>query len=717
MHTQPPCPVAGWPLKASALAAALLLAQAALAQSSSAPAAAATGTLPDITIRSTLLQSSAEHTPASVTVLDGERLQDRQWQVNLSEALAGTPGLLLQNRQNYAQDLQLSIRGHGARSTFGVRGIQVFVDGLPATMPDGQGQTNHIDLSALERIEVLRGPYSALYGNASGGVINAYTERGQGQPSVQGSFAVGSNGQKRLGLKAQGEAGGVGYVVSASRFLTDGWRVHSGADKNLFNARLDTSPGADSQLTVVANHVNIDAQDAGGLTPQEWQLDPRSTAAGPLQFNMRKSMRQTQTGLTYERQLGGGTAVRAMVYGGSRRITQYQSIPIAAQKPPTSAGGVIDMGRDYGGLDLRWAHNAQPQTGEVGVIVGLAANVVQEDRQGYNNHAGELLGIKGALRRDERNTLSNLDPYAQASWAFAPQWQLDAGVRWSRVRFKSRDHYIAPGNGDDSGEARYRRLLPVLSLQHAWDARTQWYASIGGGLETPTFNEISYRPAGLPGLNFGLQPATSTSAEIGLRQRLAGDGLRGDWSAALFHTRTSNEIVPAENAGGRTSYQNAGRTRRQGLELGAGLWLTRTLRLDAALTVLDAKLRAGFCDAKGVCVPAGRRIAGTAQRQAALALDWRPDSAWRFGLDWRHVGSIAANDSNSVLAPSYAVLAASAGHTLHLGAWKLDTFARIDNLADRRYVGSVIVNEGNGRYYEGAPGRQWMVGLNLTHQF
>lgn len=714
MHVEPLSASAASPLTAGALAVALVaLAQGAMAQQQPAPS----GTLPDVTIRSSLLQSSAEQTPASVSVIDGEQLRDRQWQVNLSEALAATPGLLLQNRQNYAQDLQLSVRGHGARSTFGVRGIQVFVDGIPATMPDGQGQTNHIDLSSLERIEVLRGPYSALYGNASGGVINAYTERGEGPPSVQGSFAIGSNGQKRLGLKAQGEAGGVGYVVSASRFLTDGWRAHSAADKNLLNARLDTRPGEDSQLTLVASHVNIDAKDPSGLTREEWQRDPRGVAAGPLQFNTRKSMRQTQTGLTYERQLGGGNAVRAMVYAGSRHITQYQSIPVAAQKAATSAGGVIDLGRDYGGLDLRWAHNAQPQTGEVGVIVGLAANVVREDRQGYNNFLGEQLGVKGALRRDERNTLSNLDPYAQASWAFAPRWKLDAGLRWSRVRFESRDHYIVPGNGDDSGDARYRRLLPVLSLQHAWSEDTQWYASVGGGLETPTFNEISYRPAGLAGLNFGLKPATSSSAEIGLRQRLRGDGLRGEWSAALFHTRTSDEIVPAENTGGRTSYQNAGRTRRQGLELGASLWLARTLQFNAALTLLDAKLREGFCDAKGTCVPAGQRIAGTAQRQAALALDWRPDAAWRVGLDWRHVGSIAANDSNSVLTPSYGVLGASAGHTVLRGAWKLDAFARIDNLTDRRYVGSVIVNEGNGRYFEGAPGRQWMVGLNLSHQF
>ncbi|MDD2546177.1 MAG: TonB-dependent receptor [Burkholderiaceae bacterium] len=717
MHLTRLCLSAGWPLRRSTLptlVSLMALAQGAAAQSGTAPAAPA---LPDITVRSTLLPSSLDDAPAALTLVDGERLRDRQWQVNLSESLSGTPGLLLQNRQNYAQDLQLSIRGHGARSTFGVRGVQIFVDGIPATLPDGQGQTNHIDLQSVERIEVLRGPYATLYGNASGGVINAYTERGEGRPRVDSSFALGSNGQQRLGLKAQGEHQGVGYVVSASRFQTDGPRPQSAADKNLFNARLDTRPSDDSHLMLVASDVNVQAQDPGGLTPADWRANPRATAQGPLDFNARKDTRQTQFGLTYDLRVDASNALRLMVYAGQRRITQYQSTPVAAQSPATSAGGVIDLGRDYGGLDLRWAHHTQLAGSPLGLVLGLAANGVQEDRQGYTNFLGRQLGVKGALRRDERNTLSNADPYLQASWALAPRWKLDAGLRWSNALFVSHDRYIAPGNGDDSGQTRFRRWLPMLSLQHTLDAHTQVYASVGSGLETPTFNELSYRPGGLPGLNFGLQAATATSAEIGLRQRWASDGLRGHWSAALFQTDTKNEITVADNTGGRATYRNAGRTRRQGAELGSQLWLGPQWQLTAALTVLDAQLREGFCDNKGSCVPAGKRLAGTARTQAALGLDWRPHPDWRLGGEWRHVSAIAANDSNSTLAPAYDVLALSTRYTRQWGAWKFSAFARIDNLTDRQYVGSVIVNEGNGRYYEAAPGRQWMAGVNLGYQF
>ncbi len=705
MHSNQLCTAAGRPLRAALCG--LLCAQGAAAQEAAAPA------LPEVTVRSVLSPTTVEKAPAAVTVVDGQQLRERQWQVNLSESLGSVPGMLIQNRQNYAQDLQLSIRGHGARSTFGVRGIQVYMDGIPATMPDGQGQANHIDLSSLERLEVLRGPYSTLYGNASGGVIQAYTERGEGPPQLHSSFAMGSNGQKRLGLKATGESGGVGYTVSASRYLTDGYRRQSAADKNLLNARLDTSSGEYSHWTVVANHVDMDAQDAGGVTPAQWAADHRAVAQGALDFNTRKSQRQTQAGLIHEHQIGGADRLRLMVYAGQRHITQYQSIPVAAQKPATSAGGVIDLERGYGGLDARWTR----RQGAVNWVLGLAANVVEENRKGYENFQGSQLGVLGSLRRDERNRLSNIDPYAQASWAFAPAWSLDAGVRWSNVHFDSRDRYVTPGNGDDSGKTGHHRLLPMVSLQHQLDDSTQAYASAAGGFETPTFNEISYRPGGLAGLNFQLRPAASTSAEVGVRQRWQGRDWRGTWTAALFQTLTDDEIVVATSTGGRTTYQNANRTRRRGMELASSTWLGPRWRLEAALTLLDARLRDGFCDAQGGCVAAGRRIAGTARHQAFAGLYWSPDNHWNVGLDWRQVGRIAANDGNSVYSPGYGVASLSGEHVRHVGAWTLKAFARVDNLADRQYVGSVIVNESNGRFYEAAPGRQWMAGVSAAYQF
>ncbi|MDL5039061.1 TonB-dependent receptor family protein [Comamonas resistens] len=697
--------LAGWPV----ITASLLT-------SPSQAQDAATPQLLEVTVRSTLQSSTLEQVPAAISLIDGERMRDRQWQVNVSESLVSVPGLQLQNRQNYAQDLQLSIRGFGARSTFGVRGIQIYVDGIPATMPDGQGQTNNIDIGSLERMEVLRGPYSALYGNASGGVINAYTEQGEGKPRLESTFALGSNGQKRLGLKAKGEANGIGYVLGASRFLTDGYRAQSAADKNLFNARIDVKPDEYSKLTLVANHVKIDAKDPGGISPEDWARDSRMTTPNALLYDSRKHIKQTQAGLTYERQLDGSNALRFMVYAGQREMMQFQSTPKASQ--PGFKGGVIGLQRDYGGLDLRWSGKYRLGDSEFKLIAGLSANTVKEDRQGYKNFAGTQLGVIGDLVRDERNTLSNIDPYLQASWALAPTWKLDAGLRWSNVQFKSSDHFPADGNG--SGSTGFHKLLPVVSLQHQLNEDSTLYASLGRGMETPTFNEISYRPGDLAGLNFSLKPAVSTSAELGIKRRFNMAGMRGDLSAALFQTQTDNEIVVASNQG-NTSYQNAGRTRRRGLELSTTAWLHPQVRLNGSLTLLDARLRSayGYLNSNGstTTVPAGKRIAGTAKNMAYLGLDWFPATDWRVGLDWRRMGQVAANDDNSVYAPSYNVASLSVGYTYRLGAWKLNTFARIDNLTDKSYVGSVIVNESNKRYYEAAPGRQWMLGTSLGYQF
>lgn len=168
----------------------------------SAHAQTETPTLESVEVRSAPGTPSLQALPTSATVLDGEQLRDRQLQVNLSEGLAGVPGLQIKNRQNYAQDLQLSVRGYGARSTFGVRGVRLYVDGIPATMPDGQGSLSHIDIASLERVEVLRGPYSALYGNSAGGVVSLFTETPEGRPFVEGGVSFGSDGQQRLSAKA-----------------------------------------------------------------------------------------------------------------------------------------------------------------------------------------------------------------------------------------------------------------------------------------------------------------------------------------------------------------------------------------------------------------------------------------------------------------------------------------------------------------------------------
>lgn len=657
-------------------------------------------------------------TPAAVSVVNGDEMRQAAPRVNLSESLGAVPGLQVQNRQNYAQDLQLSIRGFGSRSTYGVRGLRIYVDGIPATMPDGQGQTSNIDIGSVDTIEVLRGPFSALYGNSSGGVINVTSQTGTQPPTVEASSYYGSFGTWHYGMKATGavgdgsHAGDVDYTVSTNRFTTHGYRDHSGARKNLANARLGVRINDVSKLTLLLNSVDIKANDAGGLTADEWRDNPRQSPRGD-QYNTRKNTRQTQAGLRYERQLSAQDDLSVMMYAGERETTQFQSIPRAPQLKPSHAGGVIDLTRHYQGIDTRLTHRGELLV-PVTLTAGLDYENMSERRKGYENfvmvNGAPQYGEQGALRRNERNLMWNVDPYLQTQWQLTDKLSLDAGVRYSSVWFDSNDYYITPGNGDDSGDASYHKWLPAGSLKYALTDVWNVYLSAGRGFETPTINELSYRSDNQSGLNFGLKPSTNDTVEIGSKTRI-GNGL---FTAALFQTNTDNEIVVDSSSGGRTSYKNAGKTRRQGMELGLDQQFGESWRLKAAWTWLDATYRTNVCD-DASCN--GNRIPGIARNMGYASFGYQPEQGWYAGSDIRYMSDIMANDENTAKAPSWTVVGLTTGYKWSYGRMDMDLFGRIDNLFDREYVGSVIVNESNGRYYEPASGRNYGIGLNLAWRF
>lgn len=663
-------------------------------------------------------------TPAAVSVVSGDDLRNSTAQVNLSESLGSVPGLQIQNRQNYAQDLQLSVRGFGSRSMYGVRGVRVYVDGIPATMPDGQGQTSNIDINSIDKVEVLRGPYSALYGNASGGVVNIDTQTGSQPTTLTAGTYFGSYGSWRNSVKASGStgdgshAGDVNYTISGSRFTTNGYRDHSGTQKNLGNAKLGVRIDDVSTLTLMLNSVSVDANDPGGLTRAEWKDNPRQSPRGDT-YNTRKSLDQTQVGLRYQREMSENDQLTLTTWHGERHTTQYQSIPVAVQKNPAYPGGVIVLERKYSGIDTRWKHQDQIGSVPFSVIGGLDYETMTERRQGFQNYVIDNgtteLGEKGEQRRNEKNVMWNLDPYLQTSWDLTSKWTLDAGMRYSTVSFDSTDYYVTAGNGDDSGSKRYHKLLPMGSLNYAVTDAWNVYLSAGRGFETPTINELSYRSVdgSQTGLNLGLKPSTSDTVELGSKTRI-GYGLL---TAAVFQTNTDNELVVADSSNGRSVYKNAGKTRRQGVEMSFDQQFAENWQMKMAWTYLDATYRNSTCDDSGSCTPSGNRLPGVAKNMGYASLAWAPEQGWHAGADVRYMGSIQADDENDAKAPSYTVVGLSTGYKFGWDKWSLDLFSRVDNLFDKAYVGSVIVNEGNGRYYEPAPGRNYGVGASLSYSF
>jgi len=693
-------------------------------------------------------------TPYSAGVVDADALRSGGLMVNLSEAMARVPGLTVANRNNYAQDLQISSRGYGARATFGVRGIRLYSDGIPATMPDGQGQVSHFDLAGAQRVEVLRGPFSALYGNSSGGVIALFsapiTER-YGQLDLD----VGRYGTRQLRATVQAplsDTPGRGWDLRASlsRFETDGFRPQSEADRTMANVRLGWSGERDS-LVIALNHLDQPALDPLGLNYDDFRDDPYQTTEVATTFNVRKQAEQDQIGAHWRHRFedrGALSESAVTAYYGQRSVTQWQSIPILTQRNPglpasvteRQPGGVIDFDRDYLGLDGRliWRWSLAGER-SAQFVAGAAYERSSEDRRGYENFRGDPLaptavGVTGLPRRDEKNRVDTRDVYAQGKLEFVKDWFATLGLRHGQVDFRSKDHYIVGSNLDDSGSLDYRYTNPVAALQWTPTPTLNLYLSGGRGFESPTFNELAYRPDGGSGFNSALDAQTSKQLELGAKWRLPEQGLSIDM--AVFESRTDDELGVATNSGGRSTFQNVGKTTRRGAELAAGWQIDRAWRAVLALTYLKATYDDDFETCYGVAPPcrsdsvknvvrAGSRIAGTSPRSAYGELAWRPGGrqATELAAEWRAQGRVTTNDLNADGEPSdhaagWSTVALRARQVYAIAAQsRLELLARVDNLFDREYAGSVIVNEGNRRFYEPGSPRAWYLGLKWRQGF
>jgi len=659
-----------------------------------------------VVVTATRVDQPSLEVPASIDRVYAEQLREGRPQVNLSESLGHVPGIVVLNRQNYAQDLQVSSRGFGARAAFGVRGIRLIADGIPASMPDGQGQAATFDLGTASRIEVLRGPFSSLYGNASGGVINVLTEDGPRVPTLEAGFHAGSYDSLRGALKFGWQRGTVGYIANVSHFESDGYRDHSAVRRDQLNSKVKLSLSEDTRLTLVGMALHQpDTQDPLGLTAAQVAQNPRQVVPGAITFNTRKSIDHDQVGVTLDHALSGATRLQASAWGGTRDVEQYLAIPLIFQNQDTHSGGVVNLDRSFGGAALRLFGDGKLGGRPLRLSVGLEYERMAERRRGFVNNDG----VAGALKRDEDNVVASTGLFAQGEWRFAERWSAHAGLRASRVKFESTDYYIVGANPDDSGAVDFSATTPVAGLLYRLDPQTSLYANYGRGFETPTFVELAYRNAGT-GLNFALVPSRSRHVEAGVKAVRPG---LARVNVAVFDIETRDEIVVDVSSGGRTTFRNAGRTERRGIELGAETLLAGPFEARAAYTWLDA----AYADDFGTTA-AGNRLPGVPREQFYAEGAWR-HAPWglRLSLELLHRSRVAVNDANSEFAASYAVVNAIIGFEQRGERWRLNEFLRIDNLTDKSYIGSVIVNDGNDRFYEPAPQRNILLGVQASLQF
>ncbi|MFO1227895.1 TonB-dependent receptor family protein [Roseateles sp.] len=610
----------------------------------------------------------------------------------LATALARVPGLYAANRGNDAQDLQLSSRGYGARASFGVRGLRLVADGIPASTPDGQGQLGPWLIGDAASLEVLRGPFSALYGSASGGVI-ALQSRWPTAAQTQAALSLGAFGLRQMSLSLD-RLPAEGQALSLTAQLThrDGFRPHSGSERRLAQARWQLRT-PEQQLLLVAQLQSQPADDPLGLTAEQFAANSRQTAPQASSFNTRKTAEQQQLGLRWLREVGADLRVQIASWAGHRAVDQWQSIPLSVQNAPSHPGGVIALNRRFGGVDARlnWALADAHE-----LTLGWALETQRDARRGYLSNAG----VTGALKRDEANRARSSEPYAQWRWTPIEALEVTAGLRASQQRFESTDRYLS--NGDDSGSRGFSGVQPVAGV--AWRPATGqvWRVALGRAAESPTLTELAYRATG-SGFNTDLRQQRSKQIEVGweLRESLS-DGERR-LALTAFHASTRDEISVLSSSGGRTVFTNAAETRRHGLEAAAQLPLARGWQLDLAATQLATRV-----------LHTGLPLPGVPATYGSAELRWQ-GRGLDAGLSVQARARLPADDAGTASAAGGALWG------LHLGGslapewpnwpdwhWRL----RADNLLGRATAASVIVNEANRRFFEPAAPRGWSVWLS-----
>ena len=638
--------------------------------------------------------------PFSASVLAGSELSEGVAGVFIEEALHGLPGVRVQNRYNPAVGERISIRGFGARAQFGVRGIKVLVDGIPATLPDGQTTLDHLDVGSLGRVEALRGPAAALYGNAAGGVLLfTSAEPFAGSSRWQAVSVAGSDGLLRLQAMVSGTAGRVRYRASGARSRFDGFRdnasdsgedPYSGATRNTLNAGFDLDAGG-GVLSARLIGLDLSALNPGSLPSSLFDEGSNQAWGFNVARRTRKDVRQGQIGLAWRGPVGGLQG-DVSAYGVRRTLDN----PI-----PTR---VLDLARNGGGVRLAVAKEWERGSRTARFDFGAEGELQSDDRRNFANQSGQ----RGAVVLDQLEDVRAVAVFGQLRLPASRRLNMVGALRFDRFGFSADDRFVGPDNPDDSGDRTMSALSPSLGVHLNMGAHGL-FASVARSFETPTTTELANQPDRAGGLNPGLDPQRGWTWEGGVR----GDVGRAAYDLVVFSSQISGQLVPFEvpAAPGRTFYRNAGKSRVRGLEASARVALSRRL---------TARLAYGYTDARFVEFEVegerfdDNRVPGVAPHLAEAAL--RAGGGPWFGEVRVEVrGSVPTNDANDANADRYALLDFRFGALgLRAGGLRFSPFAGVTNAANARYASSVVVNAFGGRYFEPGPDRGAYVGLSVA---
>ena len=680
--------------------------------------------LDDVVVSASRAQARSFDTPAAIQLVDRGAIQNGGPQVNLSESLVRVPGLTMLDRSNYAQDLQVSIRGFGARSAFGIRGIRLLIDGIPASTPDGQGQGSSVSLTSMDHIEVLRGPLAQLYGNASGGVIQAFTKPASTVPLLDYQYFVGDYGLHRADYQFSDTVGDYGIVADYSTFSIDGFRDNSRTERKQFNGKLDFNPNVQTRVNLVFNQFDMPlAQDPLGLTAAQWAANPQQQGRNSLgtmtaaQFGVRKIISQNQLGGSAVYSIDKDHAVTSRMYYGTRDNLQFQ----VGTTGINANGAWTGLNRTYYGVGVQYNEKMEVADTPVEWVAGYEFDRSRELRKAGTASQGQQV----LTNRNEENQAENSDLFAQGTAQVSDSIALVGGLRSSSVRFASTDYQT---NGAASGDVGYRATSPVLGMTYFATDHLNLYVNYGQGFETPTLAEVAYKTSGgapVGAFNPLLNASTSRHYEVGTKwvpDRTSRIDL------AVFQIDATDEIVVDATAGGKTSYKSAPGTSRIGIELGASTQITPQMTASLSANFIDAKYSQAFTSATvtgATTINAGNKIPGIPQTSVFSELAWTSEQArsgakapslgTRLALEMVQSGRIFANDTNTASVDGHTVFNVSASQRWAVEKAAVSAYLRLNNASDEGYVGSVIVN--SAQYIEPGLPRNWMLGLSVTAPF
>lgn len=650
--------------------------------------------LPTVEVSAPRLARELYATPAAVSTIDQDAIAQGQQRVRLDESLNRVPGVFLQNRDNFAQGQRISIRGFGARAPFGVRGITVMVDGIPYTLPDGQAQLDAIDLDSAERIEVIRGPSSVLYGNAAGGVIDITTADGRDNPGTRLRMGAGSDGYQKVALQNGGVQGDWSHHISLTGLNVDGYREQSSTEKYLLNAKLRRELGSDRALTAIINLLdNPRSEDPGALNAREVAEGRDQAAPNSLALDAGQTVDQQLIGLQYE-DLSAGE--------GELYLKGFIAQRDFEQQLPFVGSSRLGYQRDYMGASAEYHHEVTLGNLPLNYIVGVDAARQKDDR--FRNDVNPQ-GAVGEPLADETQTATSTGVFVQGDLALSELLTLSLGTRFDRVDLDVDDDFAA--DGDQSGQRTFNEWSGSAGLSYRYRPQHQAYINTGTAFETPTFSEFA-NPAG-GGFNPSVEPQKAWNREVGLRGYI--EPLALDYDVALFSVRVRDELVPYDE-GGRTFYQNAGDTNRDGVELALGWQLADQWRLDSALTLARYEFDEFATPSERFD---GNRIPGLPEQTWVNQLTWENLDERFATLETEYVGDLVADNANQTSVDSYWLVNLRVGDGWQLSQQtRLSAYVGLRNLLDEEHYSNVRLNGTFGRFYEPAPGRSVYGGVELS---